>query len=45
MGFDRIILPKRNLGRIKDAPGGLQMIGVTTLKEAMEASQKGKNNG
>ncbi|MBR3719611.1 MAG: DNA repair protein RadA, partial [Firmicutes bacterium] len=45
MGFDRIILPKRNLGRVKDVPGGLQLVGVTTVKEAMEASQKGKNNG
>ncbi|MBQ2456417.1 MAG: DNA repair protein RadA, partial [Firmicutes bacterium] len=45
MGFDRIILPKRNLVRVKDVPGELELVGVTTVKEAMEASQKGKNNG
>ena len=45
MGFDRIILPRRNLGRVKDVPRELELVGVTTVKEAMEASQKGKNNG
>ena len=40
MGFARIILPKRNLARVKDAPEGLQLVGVTTVREALEASQK-----
>ena len=40
MGFDRVILPKRSLPRVKDIPAGLELTGVTTLKEAMQASQQ-----
>ena len=44
MGFSRVILPKRSLPRVKDIPGELQLIGVSTLKDAMQASQQIHNN-
>lgn len=35
MGFNRIILPKKNAQRITDVPKGVKLVGVTGLKEAI----------
>ena len=40
LGFTRIILPKRSLPRAKEAASGVELTGVTTLKEALKASQE-----
>ena len=40
MGFERVVLPRRNLDRIRDAAAGIELCGVTTLKEAIEAASR-----
>lgn len=39
MGFTRVILPRKNQEKIKDQIGGIRLIGVTNIKEAIEALQ------
>ena len=39
MGFTRVILPRRNQEKIREIPSGLRLIGVTNVKEAIEALQ------
>lgn len=36
MGFKKIILPKKNADRIAEVPGGLRLVGVTGLREAIQ---------
>lgn len=42
MGFQRVILPKKNADRIAEVPPGIRLLGVTTLHEAIAALGKGK---
>lgn len=37
MGFDKILLPKKNADKIGETPKTLKIIGVTSLKEAIKA--------
>lgn len=37
MGFEKIILPKKNADKLGDCPKNLKVIGVTSLKEAIRA--------
>lgn len=36
MGFRKIILPKKNAGRITEIPSGMELAGVTNIKEAIK---------
>ncbi|MCR4805430.1 MAG: DNA repair protein RadA, partial [Clostridia bacterium] len=40
LGFDRIVLPKRSLPKAKDAAAAVELVGVTTLRDALQASQE-----
>ena len=35
MGFTRILLPEKNAGKLADIPSGVEILGVTGLKEAI----------
>ncbi|MBR7148327.1 MAG: DNA repair protein RadA [Firmicutes bacterium] len=39
MGFAKVILPRRNQEKIKEQIGGVQLIGVTNIREAIAALQ------
>lgn len=39
LGFKRVLVPKHNLDLV-EIPQGLQVVGVTTLKEALQLSLK-----
>ena len=39
MGFTKVILPRRNQEKIKERIGGLKLIGVTNIKDAIGALQ------
>ena len=36
MGFSRILLPKKNADRLNELPAGLRLIGVQSLREAID---------
>ena len=37
LGFERIIMPKNNLKRLEERPEGINLIGVATIVEALDA--------
>jgi len=37
MGFLKVILPKKNAARLTELPGGIRVVGVNNLKEAIQA--------
>jgi len=39
MGFTKVILPRRNREKIKETIDGIRLVGVTNVKEAIEALQ------
>lgn len=40
MGFLKVILPKRNQEKLQDSVSGIRLIGVTNIKEAIQALQQ-----
>jgi DNA repair protein RadA/Sms len=39
MGFTKVILPQKNAARLTDVPGGIRVVGVNSLREAIQAVQ------
>ena len=37
MGFETMLLPRRNVEKLAEKPGRLKLIGVTTVSEAVKA--------
>ena len=37
MGFTSVILPKKNAAKLEEKPGGIKLIGVSSLKEAIQS--------
>jgi DNA repair protein RadA/Sms len=40
MGFTRAILPQKNAARLTDVPGGIKVVGVNSLREAIQIVQQ-----
>lgn len=40
LGFVKIILPQKNAARLADVPGSIQVVGVNSLKEAIQIVQQ-----
>ena len=40
MGFTKVILPQKNAARLSDVPGGIKVVGVNSLREAIRAVQQ-----
>jgi predicted ATP-dependent serine protease len=40
MGFKKAIMPQKNAARLTDVPGGIQVVGVNSLREAIQIVQQ-----
>jgi DNA repair protein RadA/Sms len=40
LGFTKVILPQKNTARLTDLPGGMRIVGVNSLREAIQAVQQ-----
>jgi DNA repair protein RadA/Sms len=41
MGFAKAIIPQKNAARLADGPGGVKVVGVNSLREAIASADKG----
>ncbi len=40
LGFEKAIMPQKNAARLTDVPGGIQVVGVNSLREAIQIVQQ-----
>lgn len=40
LGFTKVIMPQKNAARLTDVPGGIQVVGVNSLREAIQVVQQ-----
>jgi predicted ATP-dependent protease len=40
MGFKKVILPQKNAARLTEAAGGIRVVGVNSLREAIQIVQQ-----
>lgn len=40
LGFTKVILPQKNTARLTDVPGGIRVVGVNSLREAIQIVQQ-----